>query len=111
MTTAEDALGQTLSKDEQNALQISLKSHALIRPTGLGSFAFRFDYLVQLAPAVWVCNYILEQKPDAIVEKYLASLTGRSSPVSAFVADLLKERDWKALIRTPFIITDTAMLP
>jgi len=35
---------------------------------------------------------------NATVEKYLGSIAGRSSPVTAYVAELLGQRDWRSAI-------------
>jgi hypothetical protein len=91
LQAGEYALGAPLKEEEKTAL----KSHPLLNSTGDKLFTFRFEYLARFAPAVWVCNYLLGDKEDRIVEKYLGSSAGRNSPVSGYVADLLRDADWK----------------
>ncbi len=91
LQAAEYALGAPLKEEEKTAL----KSHPLLNSTGDKLFTFRFEYLARFAPAVWVCNYLLGDKEDRMVERYLGSIAGRNSPVSGYVADLLRDADWK----------------
>ncbi len=93
---AEYALGEHPADEELT----KIRSHPLLRSSSHGSFVFRFEYLAQFAPAVWICDYILGNRMDAVVEKYLASIAGGSSPVTSFVADLLSEMGWKPHVRT-----------
>jgi hypothetical protein len=72
-----------------------LPLHAVFRPAGNMTFLFRFEYLMNFAPAVWLTDYLLNRRKDASVEKYLDLIAGRSSPVSAYVADLLRGNEWK----------------
>jgi hypothetical protein len=98
VTAAEDAIGSPLKTEEVTAL----KSHPLLSPVGDGIFTFRFEYLARFAPAVWITNYLLESQQDLIAEKYLASIGGRNSPISGYVADLLRGADWKPHLVTHF---------
>jgi hypothetical protein len=95
-TAAEYAMGSSLKDGED----ISLKSHPLLRPTADGTFVFRFEYLAKFAPAVWLCEYLMDARRDSTVEKYLASIAGRSSPVSAFVAELMRESAWESCLKS-----------
>src|SRR6266699_3017284 len=72
----EDALGRNLGKADI----VALKSHPLLRTNADGSFVFRFAYLAQFAPAVWLCDYMVTNRRDFVVEKYLGSIAGKSSP-------------------------------
>lgn len=90
-TAAEFALGSPLTHEDSTAL----RAHPLLRREANDRYVFRFDYLPKFAPAVWLSDYLVQERSDRVAEKYLASLAGTSSPVTGFVRDLLVRADWK----------------
>jgi hypothetical protein len=74
-TAAEYAFGNVLTDSEFDRV----RNHALFK-RAQNSFSFRFDYLAQFAPAVWLCDYILGGERDAVVTKFLSEIAGKSSP-------------------------------
>jgi hypothetical protein len=89
-TAAEDSYGAELTPEQVT----TVKSHPLLTAVANG-FIFRFEFLAQFAPAVWLCEFILANKRDTIVENYLASFDGRSSPVVGHMVDLLSQTNWQ----------------
>jgi hypothetical protein len=47
-----------------------LPSHAIFIPAMSEKFTFRFEYLMNFAPAVWLCDYLIKQRQNASIEKY-----------------------------------------
>jgi hypothetical protein len=89
-TAVDYAFGNSLEDTKFNVVLI----HPLLKRISSGTFCFRFDYLTHFAPAVWLCDYLIGDRRDTIVERYLSDIAGRSSPVSGHVADLLREIEW-----------------
>jgi hypothetical protein len=92
-TAAEDAYGKELTPEQA----ITLQSHPLLT-AGTTGLIFRFEFLAQFAPAVWLCEFILAREKDSVVEHYLSSFDGRSSPVIGHMVDLLAPTDWQTHI-------------